>query len=201
MRQFISFPLASGVLFSIIGFALGAVTLSDYLNQRNYLLHIVPKAEVHYLVYVAAVSYNTCASCFSFLVLGLILVIHITRRDVDRRIPIAAVFLTGVLGLANALTMTIITATKTVSFGDSVGPHVTTYLDEAADSDGVPLLYRNDSAAIATVVFAWLGWLSSIAECVLLHLSLKTTTERQQSMDFEGDKTTWSQHSIKHDEA
>ncbi|KAL4911191.1 hypothetical protein BDW74DRAFT_172656 [Aspergillus multicolor] len=156
--------VASASLFSILSLALGATSLAEYLKQRSYLVSLVPKADINDIAYIGATSYNICCSTLSIFAptITIWFIRPLSQQSTAiypyrLRIALGALALTAVLGLVNALILTIITATKSVSFGDSVGPRVTAYLGAAADAHGTPVLYRRDAVAIATVVFAWLG--------------------------------------------
>ncbi|RDW93631.1 uncharacterized protein DSM5745_00953 [Aspergillus mulundensis] len=192
-----SICLASGLIFNTISLALGATALSDYLNQRTYLLRLVPKASIHDIAYVGALSYDIACCTFSVFALPtalLLLCIHRRQHTLRaRRLLIACVVLAlpSILSLANALALTVITATGSVSFGDSVGPRVTAYLDAEADGHGTPVLYRRDAVAIGTVVFSWLGWGCLFVGCVVLVNIWKSATGAQRALGFEGDKLSW----------
>ncbi|PYI17902.1 hypothetical protein BO99DRAFT_444315 [Aspergillus violaceofuscus CBS 115571] len=201
MSRLTSFVLLLATISNITAFALGAATLADYLNQRSYLLGLVPKAEVHDSAYIGAASYNICSSFLSALILLIVLIVQVLRRTIGHKSLIVGAIIPSLIGFVNALTLTIITATKVVSFGDSVGPRVTTYLDEAADSDGVPLEYRKDAMAIAAVVIAWLGWACSVVGCAVLLKTRQGKPVKPASLGSRDEKAAWSEDGSEHGRA
>ncbi|OJJ95621.1 hypothetical protein ASPACDRAFT_47511 [Aspergillus aculeatus ATCC 16872] len=198
MRRLTALVLISATTFNIATFALGAATLAEYLNQRSYLLGLVPKAEIHDNAYIGAASYSICSSFLSALILLIVLIIQVLRRTIAYRVLIVCAVVPSLIGFTNAITLTIITATKVVSFGDSVGPRVTTYLDDAADSDGVPLEYRKDAVSIAAVVITWVGWAFSVVGCALLLKAGQRKAVEQTSSAYQEEKAAWSEDGSEH---
>lgn len=148
--------LSLGTLFCLVSFAVGVAALTDYLHQQDYLVNLVPKAKIHNAPFIGTASYNVFAMIFTAAILGLFLSVKLFGRRTSstagpmwRTCAIAAV----VISLADALVLTVITATKVVSFGN-VGPHVTDYMVEGAANEGIPLQYRDDHKALTTVVFS-----------------------------------------------
>ncbi|RAH71322.1 uncharacterized protein BO66DRAFT_437346 [Aspergillus aculeatinus CBS 121060] len=201
MSRLTALVLISTITFNIATFALGAATLAEYLNQRSYLLGLVPKANIHDNAYIGAASYSICSSFLSALIFLIVLIIQVLRRTIAYRVLIVCSVVPSLIGFATAIALTIITATKVVSFGDSVGPRVTTYLDEAADSDGVPLEYRKDAVSIAAVVIAWVGWAFTVVGCALLLKSWRKKLVKQTSLGSQGEKAAWSEDGSEHGRA
>ncbi|RAK73163.1 uncharacterized protein BO72DRAFT_531280 [Aspergillus fijiensis CBS 313.89] len=201
MSRLTALVLILAITFNIATFALGAATLAEYLNQRSYLLGLVPKAEIHDNAYIGEASYSICSSFLSSLILLIILIMQVLRCTIAYRVLIVCSVVPSLIGFANAIALTIITATKVVSFGDSVGPRVTIYLDEAAHSDGVPLEYRKDAASIAAVAFAWLGWACSVVACALLLNSWRKKLVKQTWLGSQGEKAAWSEDGSEHGRA
>lgn len=75
--------------------------------------------------------------------------------------------------LADALTLTIITAMHSAQVVASIPPDNDQYWWSYYGKHGeAPLVYKNNPRAIAAVVFVWLGWASLPPSCALLFMSI-----------------------------
>ncbi|KAF3400818.1 hypothetical protein DPV78_005154 [Talaromyces pinophilus] len=162
-------------LFSFVSFALGATALAEYLRQQRALVALVPKADIYDQAFIIAASYHVFASVFTGITaggLGLFgrpIIIGLFWKIC---ISLAVLFIT-----ADAFALTIVVAMKTVSFGSSVGPRVTVYLDNATQNFGVPLDYRQNKKALVAVVFVWFAWVGILISCVTLYLNKSKSLE------------------------
>ncbi|KAJ5708338.1 hypothetical protein N7488_008139 [Penicillium malachiteum] len=158
--KLISFlPFILAILFSLIAFGVGVAGLVDYIHQREHLVALVEKAKIYDRAFIIVGSYHIFASFFITIIscLGFaLLYLQYSLSNFTKSLWRASVILAVTCFTGDALALTIIVATKDVTYGN-VGPHVTVYMDEAVDSSDVPLDYRHDAKILAAVVFTWVA--------------------------------------------
>ncbi|KAJ5734455.1 hypothetical protein N7493_003241 [Penicillium malachiteum] len=192
--KLISFlPFILAILFSLTAFGVGVAGLVDYIHQREHLIALVEKANIYDRAFLIVGGYHifnsvfiTIISCLGFALLYL----QYSLSNFTQLLWRASVILAVTCFTGDALALTIIVATKDVTYGN-VGPHVTVYMDEAVESSGVPLDYRHDAKVLAAVVSTWVAWLCVILRYdspIKLKLSILLIYEISCVSIFSGEK-------------
>lgn len=156
------------LIFCVISESLGTDCLSDYIDQQNFIAGLNNKALEYNDDYVGIASYNIFAGIFVAFIFGAAFFFDLIwpERHEDRGIRIAwkicAVAATTMY-LAASLGMTIITATRSAYVTGVGAAEATDLLNQFSKKSETPLVYRHNARAIASVVFSWLGWVSTLA--------------------------------------
>lgn len=164
------------LIFCVISESLGTDVLSDYVDQQNFIAKLNNSALEYNDDYVGMASYNIFAGVFVAFIFGAAFFFDLIwpERHEDRGIRVAwkicgVVATTFYLGAA--LGMTIITATRHAYVSGVNAGTAQTLLEQYSKADETPLVYRHNPRAIASVVFAWLGWVSTLGSAIVLIIS------------------------------
>jgi len=150
----------------------------DYIDmERKIQTETHNGAKVYNNDYVGAGSYNIFAGVFVAFVFGAAFFFDLIwpERHENQTVrwawKICGVLAT-ILHLADALTLTIITATHHSRIAGVSPARSTELLHSYSKYKEAPLIYRHNGRAVAAVVFVWLGWVSVGASCILLFLAI-----------------------------
>ncbi|KAL1303357.1 hypothetical protein AAFC00_006754 [Neodothiora populina] len=164
------------LIFCVISESLGTDCLSDYVDQQEFIAKLNNNALEYNDNYVGIASYNIFAGVFVAFVFGAAFFFDLIwpERHEDRGIRIAwkvcSVFATTGY-LAAALGMTIITATKSAYVTGVGADEASRLLEQYSKASETPLVYRHNARAVTSVVFSWLGWVSTLASAIILIIS------------------------------
>ncbi|KAJ6015495.1 hypothetical protein N7540_010086 [Penicillium herquei] len=191
-------PFILAILFSLTAFGVGVAGLVDYIHQRKHLIALVEKSKIYDRAFIIVGSYHIFASIFITIIsyLGLaLLYLQYSLSNFTKLLWRTSVILAVTCLTGDALALTIIVATKDVTYGN-VGPHVTVYMDEAVESSGVPLDYRHDPKVLAAVVFTWFAWLCAIFSCLSLFSGQKKIEVECDFKQASGSGSMGSSHDM-----
>jgi len=123
---------------------------------------------VHNNDYVGAGSYNIFAGVFVAFIFGAAFFFDLfwPERHENKGVRVAwkvCGVLATIFHLADALVLTIITATHSSYVTGVSQEQANTLISQAKKSSEAPLVYRHNPRAVAAVVFVWLGWVSVVA--------------------------------------
>lgn len=161
------------LIFCVVSESLGTDVLSDYVDQQKYLKGRNSDAYEYNNDYVGIASYNIFAGIFVAFVFGAAFFFDLIwpERHEDKGIrdawKICAV-VASIFYLASAIGMTVITATRSAYVTGIGARESATLLAGYKKSSETPLSYKANGRAVAAVVFAWLGWVSTAASAVIL---------------------------------
>ncbi|KAL0256883.1 hypothetical protein SLS55_007692 [Diplodia seriata] len=171
--KFIVYQLA--MIFCVVSESLGTAVLSDYIDQQRLVERRNPRASVYNNDYVGAASYNIFVGIYVATIFGAAFFFDLFWPERYESPAVktawrACSVLACVFALASALTMTVITATRS-AYVTGVDANEATRLLDAAK--GQPLRYRENPRAIASIVFLWPGFVATVASTVIMWRSLK----------------------------
>ncbi|RAK96100.1 uncharacterized protein BO80DRAFT_505673 [Aspergillus ibericus CBS 121593] len=168
------------ILLLLTSFILTTYTLTTYLHQATHLTTLVAKVHIHNHPILITTSYHIFATICTVAAYTTSL-FHLWRSSSTTTNSTKSTRLSWIykaltiLGLVflttSVIAYTIILATGEVTFGDSVGPRVTVYLDE--NEGEADVVYKGDGVAVAGCVVGWVGWGVSIVSCVMMLLGGK----------------------------
>ncbi|KAF2205628.1 hypothetical protein GQ43DRAFT_467998 [Delitschia confertaspora ATCC 74209] len=170
--KFIVYQLA--MIFCVVSESLGTAALSDYVDQQKYLEHHHRGATVHNNLFIGAASYNIFVGIYVATIFGSAFFFDLFWPERhESRVVIRAWRICSVLAclfaLASALALTVIVA----RYGAYVtGVDAGTAERLLREYGGSPMRYGDNGRAIASVVFIWPGFLSTVASTFLLWHSL-----------------------------
>ncbi|PYI05415.1 hypothetical protein BO78DRAFT_447491 [Aspergillus sclerotiicarbonarius CBS 121057] len=172
-------------LFLITSFILTTYTLTTYLHQARHLTSLVQKVHIHNHPILITTSYHIFATIFTSAAYLFVLIHTLTTSTKSTSWILKGVTLLGLIFLtASVLAFTVILATGEVSFGDSVGPRVTVYLDE--NEGQADFVYRGDGVAVAGLVLGWVGWGVGVLSCVMMFVGGRKMEGRRMDGGEEG---------------
>ncbi|PLB53970.1 hypothetical protein P170DRAFT_372592 [Aspergillus steynii IBT 23096] len=154
----------------------GTAALSDYVDQQSDIQGKHPGIYVWNNDFIGAASYNIwCGVAVAFIFGGAFFFdLFWPERHESRGVRLAwkiCAVTVSIMMLSSALTMTIITATRSASIQ---GTDPATASEYWADAIKQPSLkYRTNPKAIASVVLAWPGWIFTTLSTFILFASEK----------------------------
>ncbi|RHZ54868.1 uncharacterized protein CDV56_107819 [Aspergillus thermomutatus] len=157
------------MIFCVISESVGTAALSDYLDQQDDIQKHHPEAKVHNNDFIGAASYNIVVGVSVATIFGAAFFFDLfwPERHESRSVRLAwkiCAVVVSVMMLGSALTMTIITATHSARITGTNPASARKFWEESAKKPA--LKYRTNPKAIASVVFAWPGWVATVARCV-----------------------------------
>ncbi|KAH7047389.1 hypothetical protein B0J12DRAFT_120158 [Macrophomina phaseolina] len=188
------------MIFCVVSESLGTAALSDYVDQQKFVSMLDYHAHVHNNNYIGAASYNIFVGIYVATIFGAAFFFDLfwPERYESPAVKVAwriCSVLACVFALSSALTLTIITATKSAYVSGVNAAHAS---DLLAAYGGSPMRYRDNGRAIASVVFLWPGFLGTVGSTVLMWKSLshndalgpKSAHARETEKGFAGAPTT-----------
>lgn len=162
------------MIFCVVSESLGTAALSDYVDQQAFVEKRDTNASVHNDDYIGAASYNIFVGIYVATIFGsgFFFDLFWPERHETPAVKLAwriCSVLACVFALASALALTVVTATHAAHVSGVDAARARQLLDAYG---GSPLRYRSNGRAIASVVFLWPGFLSTVASTVLLWMSL-----------------------------
>ncbi|CAI6333806.1 unnamed protein product [Periconia digitata] len=174
--KFIVYQIA--MICCVVSESLGTAVLSDYIDQQNYVSGNYPGATVYNNDFVGVASYNIFVGVYVATIFGSAFFFDLfwPERQESPAVKLAwriCSVLACVFTLASALAYTVILVTHSAI----VAPDDPTSRKLLDESGGMPLTYRKNGRAVASVVFLWVGLCGTIASTVLLWRSLEYIDE------------------------
>ncbi|KAI1498148.1 hypothetical protein F5X99DRAFT_394393 [Biscogniauxia marginata] len=164
------------MISTVVSESLGTAALSKYVDQQAYIeSHSDWRASEFNNDFVGAASYNIFVGIYVATIFGAAFFFDLfwPERHETKHVKIAwkiCGILACILTLASAIAMTVIVARRSALVYALPGSGLT-----QADADdllkaagGPPTRYRRYAHAIASVVFLWIGVVSTIASAILL---------------------------------
>lgn len=156
------------MIFLVISESLGTAVLSDYLDQQDSLQRKFPGINVFNNDYIGIASYNIFIGVFAATVFGAAFFFDLFWPDryeprwVQNMWMGGAIFV-SIAGLADALAYTVILTLhgEIISNFNLNDPALIETLTR--EENKTPILYRRSGRAVASVVFLWVGWVSTVA--------------------------------------
>lgn len=164
--KFIVYQLA--MIFCVVSESLGTAALSDYVDQQKRIYSLDGNAYEYNNDFIGAASYNIFAGIFVAFIFGGAFFFDLIwpERHEDRGVRVAwkiSAVVAAVFYFASALTLTIITATRSASVTGVSAARAQHLLNQYKKYQESPLTYRHNGRAVASVVFSWLGMVSTVA--------------------------------------
>ncbi|GIJ90842.1 hypothetical protein Asppvi_009806 [Aspergillus pseudoviridinutans] len=168
------------MIFCVISESVGTAALSDYLDQQDDIQKQHPETKVHNNDFIGAASYNIFVGVSVATIFGAAFFFDLfwPERQESKSVRLAwkiSAVVVSVMMLGSALTMTIITATHSARITGTDAASAKKYWAEAAKKPA--LQYRTNPKAITSVVFAWPGWVATVASTAILLMSHKHDDE------------------------
>lgn len=156
------------MIFCVVSESLGTAALSDYVDQQKFIVRLDARALEYNNDYIGAASYNIFAGIFVATVFGGAFFFDLVwpERHEDKGVRIAwkiSALAATVMYLGASLALTIVTATKAASVSGVNAARAQELLKQYAKYDESPLVYRHNSRAVTSIVFSWLGCVSTVA--------------------------------------
>ncbi|KAF2183060.1 hypothetical protein K469DRAFT_728151 [Zopfia rhizophila CBS 207.26] len=162
------------MIFCVVSESLGTAALSDYVDQQEFVGKRSPGATVHSNDFIGIASYNIFVGIYVATIFGSAFFFDLfwPERHESTSVKIAwriCSVLAILFTLSSALSFTVILATHSAYVTGTDSTNTTGLLKLYG---GSPLEYRRNGRAIASVVFLWPGFVSTIASTFLLWHSL-----------------------------
>ncbi|KAK7705514.1 hypothetical protein SLS57_010048 [Botryosphaeria dothidea] len=188
------------MIFCVVSESLGTAALSDYVDQQKFVSKLDTRAHVHNNNYIGAASYNIFVGIYVATIFGAAFFFDLfwPERYESPAVKVAwriCSVLACVFALSSALTLTIITASKSAYVSGVNSAEASQLL---AAYGGSPMRYRENGRAIASVVFLWPGFIATCFSAMLMWKSLshndslgpKSTHAREAEKGFAGPPAT-----------
>lgn len=162
------------MIFCVFSESLGTAALSDYVDEQDYIKGNSNGAAYEYNNdYIGVASYNIFAGVFVATIFGAAFFFDLfwPARHESPAVKLAwriCGILACVMVFADALALTIITATHSAYITGVSAAEGERLLD---GYNGSNLSYKQNGRAVASVVFIWPGFLSTVASAIVLWLS------------------------------
>ncbi|MDI1492191.1 MAG: hypothetical protein OHK93_003403 [Ramalina farinacea] len=153
--------------------SVGTAALSEYVDQQEFIARQDHLAVVYNDDFVGIMSYNIFVGVAVATIFGAAFFFDLfwperhESPSVHLAWKICAVIMC-VMGLADALAMTVIVATKSAYLSGPDAVQGMTLLQQYLKPT---LIYRKNAKAVASVVLLWPGWVATVASTVILFLS------------------------------
>lgn len=162
------------MILCVVSESLGTAALSKYVDQQQYVASKSPGVTVHNNDFVGIASFNIFVGVYVATIFGSAFFFDLfwPERKESTSVKIAwrvCSVLACIFTLSDAIALTIILATKSAYF---TGTDSVTASRLLADSGGVPLKYRTNGRALASVILIWPGMVATFASTALLWHSL-----------------------------
>jgi len=159
----------------VISESLGTAALSEYVDQQGKIEGMNSDASVHNNDYVGIASFNIFSGIFTATIFGAAFFFDLfwPERHESRAVRIAwrvCAVIACVFGLADAIALTVIVATKSAYISGVSAAEARRLLGE--DVKGAPLTYRRSGRALASVIFLWPGIVFTFASAYILFRSI-----------------------------
>ena len=155
------------LIFCVFSESLATAVLSDFIDQQKAIKRMNPEALMHNNDYVGAGSFNIWSGIFCATIFGAAFFFDLfwPERHESASVRLAwkiCGVLASVFMLANALALTIITATHSAYISGASGAEASRLESAVSTKPPNPFVYRHNGRALASVVFVWLGWASTV---------------------------------------
>ncbi|SMQ48377.1 unnamed protein product [Zymoseptoria tritici ST99CH_3D7] len=186
------------VIFSVVGESLATFALGDYIHSQRKVASLDANVYVYNNDFVGPAAFDIPAGVFVSFIFGaafffdLFWPIRWESRTVQTAWRICGL-LSIAFQLASSLWLTIITARNCGYFEGADREYGESLLSQFTKDGGTPLCYRHNPLIVAAVVFGWLGFVSVVASCILLFLSIRHTNRTVS----DGDLTVESNEKFK----
>ncbi|KAF2455873.1 hypothetical protein BDY21DRAFT_386767 [Lineolata rhizophorae] len=163
------------MILCVVSEALGTAALDDYRKQQNLVSSLNPSAHLHNNSFIGATSYNIFAGVFVATIFGAAFFFDLfwPERHESRSVRLAwkvCAVLACCFELAAALLMTVEVARHGVGVS-GVSRAEGERLAALYKHGRAPLRYADNGRAVASAVFAWPGWVATVASAIILFLS------------------------------
>lgn len=164
--KFIVYQLA--MIFCVVSESLGTAALSDYVDQQKLLKQLDSNALEYNNDFIGAASYNIFAGIFVATIFGGAFFFDLIwpERHEDRGVRVSwkiASVAAAIIYLGAALAMTCIVGLRSAYVSGVDSDRAQELLNQYKKYSESPLVYKENTRALASVVFSWLGFVSTVA--------------------------------------
>ncbi|PYH86276.1 hypothetical protein BO82DRAFT_326452 [Aspergillus uvarum CBS 121591] len=165
----------------------GTAALSDYVDQQSSIERHHPGVSVYNNDFVGAASYNIFVGVAVATIFGAAFFFDLfwPERHESKSVRLAwkiCGVVVSIMMLSSALTMTIITATRSVQVHGTDAAGAREFWSESKKKPA--FVYRKNPKALASVVLAWPGWVFTVVSAIILIAS-------QNHDDVHGPKSNY----------
>ncbi|EIM82715.1 uncharacterized protein STEHIDRAFT_149149 [Stereum hirsutum FP-91666 SS1] len=176
------------MIFCVVSESLGTAALSDYANQQRFVTRTSSSSEYND-DFIGIASFNIFVGVFVATIFGAGFFFDLfwPKRHESNAVRLAwkiCAILACIMGLADAIALTFIVATRRATIFGPDASEALALLNSSAKVNPA-LIYRENPRALASVIFIWPGWVSTIGSTFILFRSHKHD-ERLGPMSREG---------------
>ncbi|KAI0022561.1 hypothetical protein F4780DRAFT_182670 [Xylariomycetidae sp. FL0641] len=187
----------AAMISTVVSESLGTAALSGYLDQQTYIEQVSKKTASEFNNDIVGVgSYNIFVGVYVATIFGAAFFFDLfwPERHESKSVKLAwkiCAILACFFTTSAAIALTVVVSRHSAHVYNAGGSnHSQADLDKfVKDSGGPPTVYRNNPKTIASVVFLWIGVVSTVASAILLwktqdHITTfgpKSTHEREKA--------------------